>query len=134
MADDLDSLILDLLEWVGPGSRPYDEVMDAWRTSCPRLPVWEEAGNRGFLDRRFVPGEGRFVSVSATGAEFVRRHRDDPVRSGRPAVQDLAPAVGAQRVVGGGVRRDARHHGGCTRVAPAATATGSALRRRAGAG
>jgi hypothetical protein len=49
MTDPLDSLILDLLQWIGPGARPYSEVIEAWRTSCPRLPVWEEANARGFL-------------------------------------------------------------------------------------
>jgi D-3-phosphoglycerate dehydrogenase len=49
--------------------------MDAWRTSCPRLPVWEEAGDRGYLDRRFIPGEGRFVTVTAAGNVYLRRHR-----------------------------------------------------------
>ena len=43
----VDALILDLLEWIGPGARPYPEVIDTWRTSCPRLPVWEEANARG---------------------------------------------------------------------------------------
>jgi hypothetical protein len=37
----VDTLILDLLEWLGPDRRPYVEVLEAWRTSCPRLPVWE---------------------------------------------------------------------------------------------
>ncbi len=78
MSDNLDALILDLLEWVGPEPRPYIEVMDAWRTSCPRLPVWEETNDRGFLDRHFVEGEGRFVSVSAVGLEHLRRHRIPP--------------------------------------------------------
>ena len=48
----VDALVLDLLEWIGPAPRPYDEVLDAWRTSCPRLPVWEEANDRGFVVRR----------------------------------------------------------------------------------
>ncbi len=81
MADgDLDSLVLDLLEWVGPGARPYPEVMDAWRTSCPRLPVWEEANDRGLLDLRHLPGAGRMVSVSPAGAALLRRAR--PAMSG----------------------------------------------------
>ncbi len=42
MFDPVDALILDLLEWIGPGSRPYSEVIEAWRTSCPRLPVWKK--------------------------------------------------------------------------------------------
>jgi hypothetical protein len=75
MTDPVDALILDLLEWVGPRPRPYDEVMEAWRTSCPRLPVWEEANARGFLARKHVPGEGALVVVTPSGAAHVRRHR-----------------------------------------------------------
>ena len=39
MTDPVESLILDLLEWLGPGPGPYAEVIAAWRTSCPRLPT-----------------------------------------------------------------------------------------------
>jgi hypothetical protein len=70
-ADPVDALILDLLEWVGPSPRPYDEVMDAWRTSCPRLPVWEEANDRGFLTRRHEPGRGQLIAVSPAGADHL---------------------------------------------------------------
>ena len=75
MTDDLESLILDLLEWLGTGPRPYYEVLDAWRTSCPRLPVWEDANDRGLVECHFAPDRGRFVSVSRAGAEHVRSNR-----------------------------------------------------------
>jgi len=42
----MESLILDLLEWLVKRDRSYEEVMDVWRTSCPRLPVWEDANDR----------------------------------------------------------------------------------------
>jgi D-3-phosphoglycerate dehydrogenase / 2-oxoglutarate reductase len=71
----VDSLVLDLLEWIGPGARPYDEVMEAWRTSCPRLPVWERANELGFLERRPEPGSGQMISVSSTGAAHLRVRR-----------------------------------------------------------
>jgi hypothetical protein len=45
----VEALILDLLEWVANGERSYEEVMDAWRTSCPKLPVWEDANDRGLV-------------------------------------------------------------------------------------
>jgi len=48
MTDTLSPLVFDLLAWIGQG-RPYLEVMDAWKTSCPRLPIWEEANARGFV-------------------------------------------------------------------------------------
>ena len=72
MPDTVETLILDLLEWIGPDPRSYTEVVEAWRTSCPRLPVWEDANDRGFISRRRVPGQGSLVSVSLSGAEHLR--------------------------------------------------------------
>jgi trans-aconitate 2-methyltransferase len=66
MPDPVDILVLDLLEWIGPDGKPYREVMDAWRTSCPRLPVWEEANGRGFIERR-CHGPEAMICVSALG-------------------------------------------------------------------
>ena len=37
------SLLLDFLQWIAVEPRPYQDVMDAWRTSCPRLSIWEDA-------------------------------------------------------------------------------------------
>lgn len=72
MPDPLNALILDLLEWIGTEPRAYAEVMDAWRTSCPGLPVWEEANERGFVTRHHQEG---LVSVTALGRDFLARHR-----------------------------------------------------------
>lgn len=71
MAANLDSLILDLLEWIGPEHRPYADVMDAWRTSCPRLTVWEDATERGLVERRYCEEQGALVSVTALGRQFL---------------------------------------------------------------
>jgi len=73
--DTLNDLVLDLLEWLGAGPRPYADVLDAWRTSCPRLPVWEEANERGFIRRANEPRSGQLVSLSAAGTDYVRRWR-----------------------------------------------------------
>ena len=75
MSDTVDALILDLLQWIGPDSRPYVEVLDAWRTSCPRLPVWEDANDCGFVTSHYEAGRGRLISVSPTGQEHLRAHR-----------------------------------------------------------
>ncbi len=72
--DTVDSLILDLLKWIGPGARPYSETLEAWRTSCPRLPVWEDATDRGFISRDRAPGGDAVVCVSAAGREHLRAH------------------------------------------------------------
>jgi hypothetical protein len=74
-SDTVDTLILDLLEWIGPDPRPYAEVLEAWRTSCPRLPVWEDAIDRGFIARHSAAGHGALVSVSPAGGEHLRKYR-----------------------------------------------------------
>jgi hypothetical protein len=75
MSNAVDALVLDLLEWIGPNFRPYAEVIEAWRTSCPRLPVWEEANGRGFIEHHHEPGCGTYVSVSNLGAAHLRNNR-----------------------------------------------------------
>jgi hypothetical protein len=75
MSDPIEDLILDLLEWIAPRPRPYAEVIETWRTSCPRLPVWEEAHARGFLTREHLEGIGAAVSVSVAGREFLASRR-----------------------------------------------------------
>jgi len=80
MSDNVDTLVLDLLEWLGATPRSYADVLDAWRTSCPRLPVWETANDRGFIARHHVPGHGALVSVSAAGRQHLRKHRQPSPR------------------------------------------------------
>jgi len=75
VSNPLDSLILDLLAWIGPRPRPYAEVMDAWRTSCPRLTVWEDANERGFVASHREDGVGAVVTVTPCGREFLARNR-----------------------------------------------------------
>jgi D-3-phosphoglycerate dehydrogenase / 2-oxoglutarate reductase len=71
----METLLLDLLEWLRDEPRPYADVMDAWRTSCPRLPVWEEANDRGYILRRRVAGRGTVVSLSPAGEARLRLSR-----------------------------------------------------------
>ena len=66
MADTLTPLICDLLEWLERAPRSHAEVMDGWKTSCPRLPVWEEATDNGYVARR----DGR-VEVTERGRAFL---------------------------------------------------------------
>ena len=76
MADSVvEALILDLLEWVTQRDRTYEEVMEAWRTSCPRLPVWEEANDRGLVIREDVDGLC-VVRITSSGRDLlVQRDR-----------------------------------------------------------
>lgn len=74
MAYTLDPLILDLVEWCAREPRAYSEVIEAWRTSCPRLTVWEDAIDRGLLVRKSAKGHGTFIKVTAKGREFLRKY------------------------------------------------------------
>ena len=78
MSEPVEALILDLLEWIGPDSRPYSEVIEAWRTSCPRLPIWEEANSRGFIKREHQVDVGVLVSVTPAGRRFLLEQRHHP--------------------------------------------------------
>jgi D-3-phosphoglycerate dehydrogenase len=75
MADAVvDNLILDLLEWLATRDRSYEEVMAAWRTSCPKLPVWEEATDRGLVVKEEMRGRC-VVKISASGQALLERRK-----------------------------------------------------------
>jgi hypothetical protein len=69
-----DALVLDLVEWVAREPRLYAEVIETWRTSCPRLTIWEDAIDRGYVARRPTV-EGLRVTVTEGGAKFLRDNR-----------------------------------------------------------
>ena len=85
MAEILEPLILDLVEWVGVRPRDYSDVMDAWRTSCPRLTVWEDAVDGGYVVHQSREGPGRTVSITPRGRQLLRDHGRDHAASQRSA-------------------------------------------------
>ncbi len=91
MNDPVEALILDLLEWLVAEPRPYSEVMEAWRTSCPRLPVWEEANDRGYLERQRSDGRGELIGVSPSGRVHLGQHRSATDTKGRPRSMASGP-------------------------------------------
>ncbi|HXC55247.1 MAG TPA: hypothetical protein VNU97_08135 [Rhizomicrobium sp.] len=74
MSDIVEPLLVDLVAFVAREERPYLELMDAWRTSCPRLPVWEEANARGLVTRVGTP-QGAVVRATAKGRAFIAQAR-----------------------------------------------------------
>ncbi len=69
----IEPLILDLLEWIACGDRTYEDVMDAWRTSCPKLPVWEDANDRGLVTHHQAGGR-TFVKATPQGLALLEAH------------------------------------------------------------
>jgi hypothetical protein len=43
MSDPTHALTLQFLAWIADGPRTYGETMEAWRSTCPRLSIWEDA-------------------------------------------------------------------------------------------
>jgi hypothetical protein len=73
-------LTLQFLAWIGERPRPYGEVMDAWRTSCPRLSIWEDALAGGLV--AVEGGRGaireRPVVLTERGRALLRRETAPP--------------------------------------------------------
>lgn len=68
------SLVRDLVEWIATGPRPYADVMARWRTSCPRLPVWEDAMDAGLI-RHEAGEQGSFVIATDKGHRWLAETR-----------------------------------------------------------
>ena len=75
MAETADALVLDFVEWIARQPRPYSEVIATWRTSCPRLTIWEDAVDRGYVERETIAGSGMIVVVTEHGEKWLREHR-----------------------------------------------------------
>src|SRR3954465_6658675 len=43
------ALTAQLLAWIAERPRSYAETMEAWRTTCPRLTIWEDAVSDGLV-------------------------------------------------------------------------------------
>ena len=68
-----ESLVGDLLEWVFSKPRTYSEVMAAWRTSCPRLSIWEDSVQANLLRLECAnDGSGTLVRITETGMQFLQ--------------------------------------------------------------
>lgn len=75
MSDPVEALIADMVEWLASGPRSYVEAQSAWRTSCPRLPVWEEAADRGLVARDALPDGTPCLIATEKGHAFLARTR-----------------------------------------------------------
>jgi hypothetical protein len=70
----VDALIVDLLNWLEARDRTYQNVIDVWRTSCPKLPVWEDAKDRGFVAQEHCNGQ-EIVKITPASLAFLQQQR-----------------------------------------------------------
>jgi hypothetical protein len=68
MSSAVANLTCQMLEWIAKRPRAYAEVMDVWRTSCPRLSIWEDACDAGLI--AYEAGTGK-VTLSHDGRVFL---------------------------------------------------------------
>jgi len=60
------ALTTQMLEWLAKQPRTYAETLEAWKTSCPRLSIWEDA-----LADRLVRIEAGAVRLTPAGRAFL---------------------------------------------------------------
>lgn len=68
---------MQFLAWVANRPRSYADVLDAWRSSCPRLSIWEDAlGDRLVQceQARGKPAEQCAVTLTARGRSLLETH------------------------------------------------------------
>jgi hypothetical protein len=67
---------VELLTWVAGRDRTYVDVLEAWRSNCPRLAVWDDAVTAGLVtasrDRVALTAEGRAALAAGYGAPVSR--------------------------------------------------------------
>ena len=49
MPESVSLLTLEFLAWIDSRSRTYAEAIEAWRSNCPRHPVWDDALIEGLI-------------------------------------------------------------------------------------
>ncbi len=81
----VDALIVNLLAWLAERDRTYEEVLDIWRTSCPKLPIWEDAKDRGFVAQEMFDGR-EIIKPTPAGLDFLQQRKT----SARPIPSDAA--------------------------------------------
>jgi hypothetical protein len=91
MQNPADVLPDQFLAWIADGGRSYGEVMDAWRTSCPRLSIWEDALGDGLVQSANRPGgtrEQALVTFTERGLARIQAWSEPA----RPRTERAVPA------------------------------------------
>jgi len=66
-------IMIQFLQWVADRPRRREDVMEAWRSSCPRFPVWEDARAEGLVRQCGGERGERRVELTERGRTALRR-------------------------------------------------------------
>jgi hypothetical protein len=85
----MSSTIVEFLEFTAFRPRTYEQAMEAWRSSCPRLTTWEDALIAGLIE--VSPGDAGTpsqVRLTTAGLSALRTaRRDRALRKSKQAQQ-----------------------------------------------
>jgi hypothetical protein len=90
MSDAAHALTLQFLAWVGEAPRTYADAMEAWRSTCPRLSIWEDAILDGLVafDGGATRNQSRVRLTQKGRARLVARKLPDEKRA-QPAARKI---------------------------------------------
>ena len=72
MGEPVSLLMLEFLNWVARQPRTYAQSMEAWRSTCPRTSVWEDALAAGFIENQnHGRADNTQVMLTERGREIV---------------------------------------------------------------
>jgi hypothetical protein len=66
-------IMLQFLQWVADRPRSREDVMEAWKSSCPRFPVWEDARADGLIQQCGGEAGLHRVELTARGRDALER-------------------------------------------------------------
>jgi hypothetical protein len=94
MSDRPSLIMVQFLAWVADRPRNYAQCMDAWRSTCPRLSVWEDAIIEDLV--RTENDANRTVGLTRRGRAMLERANAPAALTVTPAPRRLA-AVALRR-------------------------------------
>ena len=75
MREAVSPLTLEFLTWISSRPRTYAETMEAWRSNCPRHPVWDDAMNEGLVQIVDGGDKSRQVTLTPKGRALLDDNR-----------------------------------------------------------
>jgi hypothetical protein len=89
MTDAASLIMIQFLSWVADRPRSYADTMEAWRTSCPRLSVWEDAVIADLV--RLEGDGGRAVKLTERGAAILQQAQNQDTMAAPPGAGRKRP-------------------------------------------
>ena len=91
MPDQPSLIMIQFLTWVADRPRDYAQTMEAWRSSCPRLSVWEDAIIEGLI--RIENNGSRSIRLTSRGAALLEQTQQERAAAAAATRQAAAKVI-----------------------------------------